>query len=509
MDDGRSQAPGSEPLGELPEGSASAQRESEPELLAVRRAKLDRLRADGIDPFPHAFPGVTPVAEVKAAHEGLEAGAETDATYRVAGRLWARRGQGKMAFLDLVDRSGRLQLQARVDVLGPERMERLLEAIDLGDLLGIDGTVFVTRRGELSLRVDDYTVLAKALRPPPDKHHGLRDVETRFRQRELDLMANEEARELFIKRAKIVSTVRRYLDDAGFVEVETPVLQPLYGGALARPFTTHHNALDRDLYLRIATELYLKRLIVGGLERVYELGKDFRNEGISYKHNPEFTMVEWYEAYADYEDEMRRVEELLPLVAEATGYDGEIDFTPPYRRVGFADAIREETGVDVLEHDTADDLRAAIQRAGIDIPTEGLEWPALADDLFSKVVEPKLVQPTFVVDYPKALSPFAKDHRSKPGVVERFEAFAGGMEFANAFTELNDPDEQRARFEAQVRLAEAGEEEAQPYDEVFVQALEHGMPPTGGIGIGIDRLVLLMTGHHSIREIVLFPAMRD
>jgi lysyl-tRNA synthetase class 2 len=481
------------------------------ELLRVRRAKLDALRAAGIDPFPPSFPGVVPTATVHAEHPGLEAGAETDATYRVAGRLTQRRGQGKMAFLDLVDRSGRLQLQARIDVLGEEKMARLLDAIDLGDILGIDGTAFVTRRGELSLLIDDYTVLAKALRPPPDAHYGLRDVETRFRQRELDLMASAETRELFVTRAKIVSAVRRFLDERGFVEVETPVLQPLYGGAAARPFTTHFNALDRDFYLRIATELYLKRLIVGGLERVYELGKDFRNEGISYKHNPEFTMVEWYEAYADYEDMMRSVEELFPRVAQAAGYDGEIDFaTTPYRRVALADAIEQETGIDIGEHDTAETLARAIRESDIeDIPTEGLEWPGLVDDLFSKRVEPKLIQPTFVVDYPKALSPFAKDHRSKPGLVERFEFFANGMEVGNAFTELNDPDEQRARFEAQVRLAEAGDEETTPYDEVFVQALEHGMPPTGGIGIGIDRLVLLMTGHHSIREIVLFPAMRD
>ncbi|MCW2986203.1 MAG: lysS, partial [Conexibacter sp.] len=271
------------------------------ELLRVRRAKLDALRAGGIDPFPPSYPGVVPTADVRAAHPDLEAGAETDATYRVAGRLVQRRGQGKMAFLDLVDRSGRIQLQARLDVLGEERMARLLEQVDLGDIVGVDGTAFVTRRGELSLRVDDYAVLAKALRPPPDAHSGLRDVETRFRRRELDLMGNAETRELFITRARIVSAVRRYLDERGFIEVETPVLQPLYGGAAARPFTTHFNALDRDFYLRIATELYLKRLIVGGLERVYELGKDFRNEGISYKHNPEFTMVEWYEAYADYE----------------------------------------------------------------------------------------------------------------------------------------------------------------------------------------------------------------
>jgi lysyl-tRNA synthetase class 2 len=481
------------------------------ELLRVRRAKLDALRAAGVDPYPPSFPGVVPTATVHEQHPGLEAGAETDATYRVAGRLTQRRGQGKMAFLDLVDRSGRLQLQARVDVLGEEKMARLLHDVDLGDILGIDGTAFVTRRGELSLRIDDYTVLAKALRPPPDAHYGLHDVETRFRRRELDLMASAEARELFVTRARIVSAVRRFLDERGFVEVETPVLQPLYGGAAARPFTTHFNALDRDFYLRIATELYLKRLIVGGLERVYELGKDFRNEGISYKHNPEFTMVEWYEAYADYEDMMRSVEELFPRIAQAAGYEGPIDFaTTPYRRVALADAIKEQTGIDIGEQDTAEKLAAAIAASDIeDIPTEGLEWPGLVDDLFSKRVEPRLIQPTFVVDYPKALSPFAKDHRSKPGLVERFEFFANGMEVGNAFTELNDPDEQRARFEAQVRLAEAGDEETTPYDEVFVQALEQGMPPTGGIGIGIDRLVLLMTGHHSIREIVLFPAMRD
>jgi lysyl-tRNA synthetase class 2 len=454
--------------------------------------------------------GVVPAATIHAAHEGLEAGAETDAAYRVAGRLTQRRGQGKMAFLDLVDRSGRIQLQARLDVLGDAKMARLLDQLDLGDIIGVDGTAFVTRRGDEGGAVDDYTVLAKALRPPPDAHYGLKDTETRFRRRELDLMGNEETRKLFVTRAKIVSAVRRFLDDHGFVEVETPVLQPLYGGAAARPFTTHFNALDRDFYLRIATELYLKRLIVGGLERVYELGKDFRNEGISYKHNPEFTMVEWYEAYADYEDMMLRVEELLPLLAQAAGYDGEIDFAAtPYRRVGLIEVIEEATGIDVMAHPTGAELAAAINAAGIDIPTDDLEWPGLVDDLFSKQVEPTLIAPTFVVDYPKALSPFAKDHRSKPGLVERFEVFANGMEVGNAFTELNDPDEQRARFDAQVRLAEAGDEETTPYDEVFVQALEHGMPPTGGIGIGIDRLVLLLTGHKSIREIVLFPAMRD
>jgi lysyl-tRNA synthetase, class II len=478
------------------------------ELLAARRTKLDRLRADGIEPFPHAYPGVQPIASIHAAHADLPAGEDSDARYRVAGRLHARRGQGRMAFLDLDDRSGRIQLQAKVDVLGEERMARLLE-LDLGDIVGVDGLAFRSRRGELTLRVEDFELLAKSLRPPPDKFHGLQDTETRFRHRELDLIANEEARELFMTRARVISAIRSYLDEEGFIEVETPILQPLYGGAMARPFVTHHNALDRDLYLRIATELYLKRLIVGGLERVYELGKDFRNEGISYKHNPEFTVIEWYEAYADYEDVMRRVEELLPRAAQAAGYQGEIDFTPPYRRVTLRNAIHEATGIDVLAVRDRDALAAAIAASDVDIPTEDLTWPELVDDVFSKVVEPTLVQPTFVIDYPKEISPLAKDHRSEPGLVERFEAFAGGLELANAFTELNDPDEQRARFEAQRRFSAEGHDEAMPFDEAYVEALEHGLPPAGGIGIGIDRLVMLLTGRSSLREVVLFPAMRE
>ncbi len=474
-------------------------------LLATRRVKLETLRADGIDPFPHAYPGVVAVDTVHEAHAGLGDGEDTAASYRVAGRIAARRGQGRMAFLDIVDRSGRLQLQAKLDVLGPQRMERLL-MLDLGDIVGVDGTAFRSRRGELSLRVEDFAVLAKSLRPPPDKFHGLADVETRLRRRELDLLANEDTRAVFIVRAKIVAAVRRYLDDSGFIEVETPVLQPLYGGAMARPFVTHFNALDQDMYLRIATELYLKRLIVGGLERVYELGKDFRNEGLSPKHNPEFTMVEWYEAYADYTDEMLRLEACVGAVADAIGYEGDLDFSPPWRRVTLRDSIRHETGIDILERRDRDALAAAI---GQRLPTEDRTWPQLVDDLLSKVVEPRLVQPTFVTDYPKELSPFAKAHRSEEGLVERFEAFVGGMEIANAFTELNDPDEQRARFEAQARYGAEGDEDAQPYDEAFVEALEQGMPPTGGLGLGIDRLTMVMTARSTIREVVLFPALRD
>jgi lysyl-tRNA synthetase class 2 len=471
-----------------------------------RRAKLERLRADGVDPFPHEFAGVAPVADVRAAHGDLEPGAETDAAYRVAGRLAARRTHGGAAFLDLVDRSGAIQVHARKDVLGERSFERLV-TLDLGDLIGIDGTAFRSRRGELSLRATDWRLLAKSLRPPPDKFHGLEDVETRYRHRELDLIANQEARELFLLRTRVVSAVRRWLDERDFVEVETPVLQPLYGGALSRPFVTHHHALDRDLFLRIADELYLKRLIVGGLERVYEIGKDFRNEGVSYKHNPEFTMLEWYEAYADYMSIADELERLIAFVAAQVGYAGELDFTPPWPRLTLRESIRDETGVDVLEHSDQDALVAAAREHAIELdPSQ--TWAKLVDELLSKHVEPKLERPTFVIDYPKDLSPFAKDHRSQPGLVERFECFAAGMEFANAFTELSDPDEQRARFEQQRADAAQGDEETQPFDEDYLLALEHGMPPTGGIGVGIDRLVMILSGRRSIREVVLFPAMR-
>ncbi len=486
---------------------AEGARHGLPELIAERRAKARRLRETDPGAFPYAFADAEPISSIVQAYERLAAGEETEDSHRVAGRLAARRESGKAAFLDLVDRTGKIQLHARVDVLGEEPYQRLL-SLDEGDLIGVDGAVLRSRRGELSLRVDSFQVLAKALRPPPDKHHGLSDVETRYRRRELDLIANDDARGLFIDRAKIISAIRSYLDGQGFVEVETPVLQPLYGGALARPFTTHHNALDRDLYLRIATELYLKRLIVGGLERVYELGKDFRNEGLSPKHNPEFTMVEFYEAYADYTDEAVRLEEMVAQAARAVDYSGELNFSAPWRRIGFYEAIRQATGIDLAAHPDADSLCSAISAQGVQMPTDGLTWPQLADDLLSKFVEPTLIQPTFVLDYPTQISPLARAHRSKPGLVERWEAFAGGMEIANAFSELIDPDVQRERFESQQRLAGHGEDEVQPYDELFVQALEQGMPPAGGVGLGIDRLVMVLTGRDSIREVVLFPALR-
>ena len=483
----------------------------ESQLLAERREKLERLRADGLEPFPHQFHGRTEIGDVRAHHEGLGAGEETEDRYRVAGRIAARRGHGKAAFIDIVDRSGRLQLHARADVLGDQSLGHLV-GLDLGDIIGAEGVVFATKRGELSLRLESWELLAKSLRPPPDKYHGLEDTELRYRHRELDLIANPETRELFRRRAAVISAVREWLDERGFLEVETPVLQPLYGGALARPFMTHHNALDRDLYLRIATELYLKRCVVGGIERVYELGKDFRNEGISHKHNPEFTMLEWYESYADYLDGAERVEQLVCDVASQVlgtttiERDGvQIDLAPPWRRVTLTDAVKERIGLDLAERPSREELAEAM--GSEPDPAEG--WGKLVDGVLSKLIEPELVQPTFVLDYPVELSPFAKRHRSSEGLVERFEAFVGGVEIANAFSELNDPDEQRRRFEQQMEELRRGDEEAQPFDEAFLVALEHGMPPTAGVGLGIDRLVMVLTGASSLREVLLFPAMRS
>ena len=487
-------------VGDDPAGSS--------DLLAARREKLESLRAAGVEPFPHEFDGVEPIGDVRAAARGAARPARRRPSSTASPGVW-RRAAARGRWRSSTSSTARAGFSSRRGSTSSDpRGWSGCSGCDLGDLLGIDGIAFCSRRGELTLRVKQFTLLAKSLRPPPEKHHGLSDVETRFRHRELDLLSSEEARDLFITRARVISATRRFLDDEGFIEVETPVLQPLYGGAMARPFTTHHNALDRDLYLRIATELYLKRLIVGGLERVYELGKDFRNEGIDTTHNPEFTMLEWYEAYADYLDVAARCERLVYAVAEAVGYDGPIDLKPPWHRETLAGAILDRTGIDILADRDRDALAASMRDRGLRVP-ERDTWPQLVDELLSKHVEPTLIEPTFLLDYPIELSPLAKDHRDQPGLVERFELFIDGIEIANAFTELNDPDEQRRRFEAQRRLAADGDDEAQPYDEDFIEALEQGMPPTGGIGIGIDRLVMIMTGRRSIREVVLFPAMRS
>jgi lysyl-tRNA synthetase class 2 len=416
----------------------------------------------------------------------------------------ARRDLGKLVFLDLVDRSGRIQLLVQPDRVGSEM------DVDLGDVIGVVGKPAKSRRGEPSLAVDELVLLAKTRRPLPDTFHGVTDVETRYRQRYLDLLVNEDARELAATRTRIVAAVRGYLDGQGFLEVETPILQPRYGGGFAEPFVTRSNELDSDLYLRIADELYLKRLIVGGLEKVYELSKDFRNESISYKHSPEFTQVEWYEAYADYQDTMERTEALVLAAAEAVGrtrvtFRGhEIDLARPWQRVRFVEAL-EDKGV--WSRDEAE-LRTKLEQAGVDTGRDRA-WSQLVDHAYSHFVEPELIQPTFVHDWPIELSPFARTTDEDDSLVERFEAVVAGMEFANAFSELNDAEEQAQRFAMQEAEREAGAEEAEPGDPDFVEALAYGMPPTGGCGIGIDRLTMLLTGRETIRDVILFPALRE
>ena len=440
------------------------------------------------------FPDRVDIASVRAEADQLDPGAEGSAARRVAGRVMARRDLGRLMFLDLVDHSGRIQL-----MLDPVD-------VDLGDIVGAEGVPIKTRRGEPSLRVSQLQLLAKIRRPLPDVYHGVQDTETRYRQRYLDLLVNEETRAAFLLRTRMVTAIRRYLDERGFVEVETPVLQPRYGGAFAEPFVTRYNLLAQDYYLRIATELYLKRLIVGGLDRVYELGKDFRNEGISYKHNPEFTMVEWYEAYADYRDTMARIEELVEAVArEVLGttrvmFRGhEVDLAAPWRRLKLLDAL-EERGL--WSRDEAE-LRRRLDDRGLDTSQDG-DWAQLVDHALSFFVEPELVEPTILHDYPVELSPFARATDDDPSIVERFEYFVGGMELGNAFSEINDPDEQAARFDLQHEVA-GGE----PGDPDYVEALAYGMPPTGGLGLGIDRLAMVLTGRDTIRDVILFPALRE
>ena len=464
--------------------------------------------------LPHRFGDRDQIGALRTAEEQLEPEQSGERAWRISGRVLGRRGQGGVTFIDLEDVTGRVQLLAELERMGEEAYE-VVRSVSIGDLVGVQGTAFRTRRGELSLQVAEWTFLAPCRLPFPDRHHGLQDVEVRHRQRYLDLMTDAEARERFIARARMIASIRRSLDEADFVEVETPVLQPLYGGAAARPFITHHNTLDRDLYLRVATELYLKRLVVGGLEKVYELGKDFRNEGVSHKHNPEFTMLEFYEAYADCEDVMGRTEQLVVAAAQAvcgttkvTIKGQEVELAGPWPRVTLGAAIEEKTGINpmTLGRDPKP-LEDYLKSQGIDTSRDKT-WAQLVDHLLSHYVEPTLISPTFIIDYPVELSPLSRRKPGEDGVVERFEAFCGGMEISNGFSELNDPDDQRARFEEQAEMGRAGDDEAHPVDEDYVTALEYGLPPTGGVGLGIDRLAMLLTGQETIREVVLFPAMR-
>jgi lysyl-tRNA synthetase class 2 len=421
---------------------------------------------------------------------------------------------GKTVFAHIEDGYARLQLYIRKDEVGEDVYNDVLKMYDLGDFVQADGTLFRTRTGEVSLRTTAITLLSKAINAPPEKWHGLQDVETRYRQRYVDLLANEEVREVFRTRAKIVTAIRQFLDARDYIEVETPVLQPLYGGAAARPFTTHHNALDQTFYLRIADELYLKRLLVGGLERVYEISKDFRNEGIDRNHSPEFTMLEFYEAYSDYEKMMDTVEALIihvvtVIFGEPRFSVGEevIDLTPPWPRKTLRDAIREASGIDYAEHATAEELERAARAAGASLE-DGLVWPRIVDEMLKQFVRPNLMQPMFLIDYPVELSPLAKRKADDPTHVERFQPYVGGAELGNAFTELNDPMDQLERFMEQQKDMAAGDEEAMPLDWDYINALMYGMPPTGGVGIGIDRLTMLLTGQRTLRDVILFPAMR-
>ncbi|MBA3434025.1 MAG: lysine--tRNA ligase [Actinobacteria bacterium] len=454
--------------------------------------------------LPKLFPDRDEIAAVREACEALEPGSESPAKRRLAGRVLGRRGHGKLVFLDLVDRSGRIQLLCDESRAGEIDL-------DLGDVVGVVGSPAKSRRGEPSLAVDELTLLAKIRAPLPDTFHGLTDVEARYRRRYLDLLMNEDTRAQFLLRSAIVTSIRRYLDGEGFVEVETPVLQPRYGGAFATPFVTHYNELAADFYLRIATELYLKRLIVGGLEKVYEIGKDFRNEGVSYKHAPEFTMVEWYEAYANYRDTMERMEQLIELVARDTlgttrvTFKGhEVDLKAPWQRVRLIDALAEH-GLWLRDEDV---LRAALNDRGVDT-SQDRTWAQLTDHALSSFVEPSLIEPTILFDYPIELSPFARTTDDDPTLVERFEYFVGGMELGNAYSEINDAEEQASRFDLQLAEKQAGAEDVVEADPDYVEALTYGMPPTGGFGLGIDRLAMVLAGRDTIRDVILFPALKE
>lgn len=480
-----------------------------------RMLKLQRLRERGIRPYPARARRSHTAAEAVAAFEEAEAAGGDSPVVQVTGRLRAIRVMGKSTFAHIEDGSGRIQIYFKRDDLGEEAYETFKRDFDLGDFIGVEGHPFRTRTGEVTVRVQSYQMLAKALHPLPEKWHGLKDVETRYRRRYLDLIANEEVRHIFTTRTRVVAAMRRFLDEQGFLEVETPTLQPIYGGAMARPFTTHHNALDMTLYLRISDELYLKRLIVAGFDKVYEICKDFRNEGVSTKHNPEFTQMECYWAYADYNDMMWLTEHMVAFIAQQalgstqiTFQGQQIDLTPPWRRWSLRDAIRELTGIDYMDYPTLDALWAEVRRRELDVSPQPT-WGKLIDELLGEIVEPTLIQPTFIKDYPIDISPLAKPAADDPQHVERFEIFIGGLESGNAYSELNDPLLQRERFEQQRVGAQAGDEEAHPMDEDYVIALMHGMPPTGGLGIGVDRLTMIFTDQTSIREVILFPHMRS
>jgi lysyl-tRNA synthetase, class II len=487
----------------------------EDELIQSRREKLERIRARGVNPYPARVERTHPAADAKAAYERWEAsGSSGDAPeVSVVGRITASRDMGKTSFMDVRDGTDRIQCYLKRDVIGADEYATLAD-LDLGDFIGVSGPLMRTRAGEVTVEARSYAVVSKALRPPPEKWHGIEDIEIRYRQRYLDLMSDEDVRNIFRTRARVVAFIRRFLNDREFIEVETPVLQAEAGGAAATPFVTHHRALDQDFFLRISLELHLKRLIIGGFDRVYELGRIFRNEGVSWKYNPEFTMLETYQAYADYNDVMRMAEDMvsasaLEVIGSTTITFGEetIELAPPWQRVTMRDALIEHGGLDFEAFRTRETMLAELQRRSLDVDP-GSSWSKLLDDAVSHYVEPKLIQPTFLTDYPKEISPLAKSKPDAPGLVERFEVFCAGFELGNAYSELNDPIDQRERLETQARLAAAGLEEVETLDEDFLIALEHGMPPTGGFGLGIDRLVMLLTGQTSIREVILFPLLR-
>ncbi len=484
-------------------------------IAEQRRQKLERIRGQGIEPYPHRYQRTHTTQEALDLLKEQETAPKTDiANVTVAGRLTAMRRMGKTSFGDLRDGSGKIQLCFYKDRLNEENL-KLFQDLDIGDIIGAEGKVFRTRSGEPTLEVENFTLLAKSLQPLPEKWHGLADVDKRYRQRYLDLIANAEVKETFRVRSQVIAAIRDFLNQRGFLEVETPVLQPSAGGALARPFTTHHHALDQDFYLRIATELHLKRLIVGGFDKVYEIGHVFRNEGISTSHSPEYTLLESYEAYADYQDVMAMLEEMVYQVsqqvlgtADIKYSDNLIKLKPPWQRISLRDAVKEYSGIDFVKYPTADGLRDRMRSLNIEVDP-AKNWAKLVDELLKDFACPKLIQPTIVCDYPVSMSPLAKTKPGEERVVERFQAIVSGLEIANAYSELNDPLEQRERFEEQLKERQAGDEERWTIDEDYLLALEYGMPPAGGLGVGIDRLVMLLTNQQSIREVILFPQLRE